>query len=308
MVKLIFKFLLLFILICFFPLLIWLTICPQYTTGYGGSVPDKVRRLESLNSPKIILCGNSNVAFGFNSKLLEENIGMPVVNMGYHAGVGNAVNERLALFNISKGDIVVLSQLSYEDGDDEIANPELALLTFENYFHLLRVFHLKDYPRLIQSFPRYTYKCLYRFLYHKDKVAKNDTVWSKAAFNEYGDIEYARPATKDDIAISPLDRTVGKKSMERIAKFADYCKKRGATLVIAAPPFLKDEKINNLEKNDKFWSDLKIMAKCPVISDNRDYIYDLKYFYDTSNHLTDEGARLRTEQLTKDLKKFLENR
>jgi len=54
----------------------------QYSNSYTASIIDKVNRIESINEPKIILVGNSNAAFGFNSeKLLEiSNFSKRVIN------------------------------------------------------------------------------------------------------------------------------------------------------------------------------------------------------------------------------------
>ena len=69
---------------------------PQYENGYCASLIDKVNRLKSINEPKIVLLGNSNLAFGIDSKMLEESMNMPVVNMGLHGGDGNAFHEEMA--------------------------------------------------------------------------------------------------------------------------------------------------------------------------------------------------------------------
>ena len=54
-------------------------VMPQYRYNYNASLIDKEARLKSLDEPKIVLVGDSNVAFGFNSQMLEEAMGMPVV-------------------------------------------------------------------------------------------------------------------------------------------------------------------------------------------------------------------------------------
>ena len=81
---------------------------PQYENGYCASLIDKVNRLKSINEPKIVLLGNSNLAFGIDSKMLEESMNMPVVNMGLHGGDGNAFHEEMAKINVVSGDIYVL--------------------------------------------------------------------------------------------------------------------------------------------------------------------------------------------------------
>ena len=67
----------------------------QYLNNYQASVIDKIQRLESIKEPKIILVGNSNVAFGINSKMIEDALGMPVVNLGLHGAMGNTFHENM---------------------------------------------------------------------------------------------------------------------------------------------------------------------------------------------------------------------
>ena len=92
-------------------------VMPQYLNNYQAALIDKNERLCSIDGPKIVLVGNSNLAFGIDSRALEEAFGMPVVNMGMHGGLGNAFNEQAAVQNVCKGDIVILSYSNFDDGD-----------------------------------------------------------------------------------------------------------------------------------------------------------------------------------------------
>ena len=68
-----------------------LHLSPQYLGNYQASLIDKVQRLESIHEPKIVLIGDSNLAFGIDSEKIEEAFDMPVVNMGLHGGLGNEI-------------------------------------------------------------------------------------------------------------------------------------------------------------------------------------------------------------------------
>ena len=50
---------------------IWCFVLPQYENGYCASLIDKVSRLESIDDPKIVLLGNSNLSFGIDSSLID---------------------------------------------------------------------------------------------------------------------------------------------------------------------------------------------------------------------------------------------
>ena len=113
-------------------------VMPQYTGNYQASMVDKAARLRSVEGPKIVLIGNSNLAFGMDSQMLEEAFSMPVVNMGLHGGVGNVFNEQAARLNVTPGDIYVVCHSNYDD-TDAIKNPELAWITIENHFELYKL-------------------------------------------------------------------------------------------------------------------------------------------------------------------------
>ena len=106
----------------------------QYLLNYQASILDKIERLKSINEPKIILVGNSNLAFGIDSEKIEQEIGMPVVNLGFHGALGNAFHEDMAKFNIEKGDIVIISHTDYDL--DDISEFDLHWITLEYHKEL----------------------------------------------------------------------------------------------------------------------------------------------------------------------------
>lgn len=80
----------------------------------------------------------------------------------------------------------------------------------------------------------------------------------------------------------------------------------GATVVIAGAPIVCGLPGFDQQEYIEFQKDVEELAECPVISDFTEYIFDKRYFYDTPLHLTNEGARLRTEQLIRDLQGYLD--
>ena len=290
-------------IMCIAPTLsILLFIAPQYTHEYTASFIDKMNRLESIKEPKIVLVSNSNLAFGIQSELIEEELGMPVVNLGFHGGLGNAFHERMPLFNLSKGDIIVIAHLTYAD-DDTIADPELAMLTVENYFHYWKIFRLKDYPRIISILPKYTKKCFVRWR-EKADVPPSSTCYARSAFNKYGDNIFPRDVEAGESAPELRHVSVNDVCMNRINDFYEQCKEKGISVVIAGAPIINGLHGFDADEYIQFQKEVENRAACPVISDFTDYFFDKKYFFASNLHMTNEGARLRTEQLIKDLKKY----
>ncbi len=280
-----------------------LHLSPQYLGNYQASLIDKVQRLESIHEPKIVLIGDSNLAFGIDSEKIEEAFDMPVVNMGLHGGLGNAFHEEMTRLNVTEGDIYIICHCSYSD-DGLLKNSELAWITLENHPSLWKILRKEDYLPMIKSYPVYLKKCIALWL--TDSGNKMDEgVYSRAAFNEYGDIEWADNGQeyvfKDgDIFVPQISDNV----CERLNDLNIYLKERGATLLIAGYPITKNETTPEAELYIKFQKELEEQLDVPVISDFTDYFYPENYFLNTEYHLNTLGKRERTAQLISDLKRY----
>lgn len=99
---------------------------------------------------------------------------------------------------------------------------------------------------------------------------------------------------------------IGDTTVERINKLNEYITSRGATLLVAAYPIGNGELTADPRDYVVFQENLKDRLDCHVISNFTDYMYDYSYFYDTNLHLNSQGAKLRTKQLIKDIKHWLE--
>lgn len=272
---------------------------PQYSYSYTASLIDKVNRLESIDEPKIILVGNSNIPFGMNSEIIEQKTGYKVVDMGLHGGLGNRVQENMAKFNINKGDIVVACYTSY--GYDEIQSTITAYSAVENNLKLYRIFGIKDIIPMVAGFPEYAEKVVRRKISGLGSVEEKG-IYSRAAFNDYGDVSASR--TQNIIKFKPGDLyipSIDDKSIDRINNFGKYCEKLGATFMIAGYPIAYGEFSPSKDEYVEFQRELEQKLEYDIISDFTDYFFDYNMFYDTKFHLTTEGADIRAKQLAEDL-------
>ena len=283
------------------------SLLPQYSQTYDASLVDKVNRLESIRTPKIVLIGNSNLAFGIDSKFLEDEMGMPVVNMGLHGGLGNTFHEEMARLNVTPGDIYVICHSSYND-NDKIGNAELAWITIENHFHLWNLLRFSDIQDMVQSFPVYLKKS-FTLVSAGTGNKKTDSVYARQAFNEYGDIEVERRKNfyngyGDWMKAIP---GVGDVAANRLNALNKYLTEKGATLLIAGYPIRNGSVTANSSQYTLFQEKLSKKLDCPVISNYIDYMFDYRYFYNAHLHLNSEGAKLRTIQLVSDLKHWMQS-
>lgn len=280
-------------------------ILPQYRYAYTASLCDKMDRLMSMEGSKIVLIGDSNLAFGINSEMLEEEFGMPVVNMGLHGSMGNAFHEEMAKANLCEGDIIVVAHTSYAD-QDKITDPVTAWLAVENHPQLWRLIRPKDIPDMYFAFPTYAKKALTLWASKEGNIQDHGTAYSRLAFNEFGDVSFERQTQKYTFTEKSVHvPNVNAVCTDRLNRLNRYVTDRGASLVIAAYPIACGAFTPPEQEYVQFQQNLQAAVDCPVISDYRDYFLEYAYFYDTEYHLTQEGADLRTEQLIRDLKRWM---
>lgn len=188
-------FLAVFVLIASFVLVAFKFAAPQYKNAYTAAIPKKIERLNSIEEPKIILIGNSNLAFGIDSSMLEEKFGMPVVNLGGHGGLGVAFHYNMARSGINEGDIVIICNTEYDK--ISITDKELAWITIENH-DLFSLVPEEDYFDMMKALPKYAIKTVFLWLTGQGNE-KSNTCYSVDCFNEYGDNTFPRPGMRNGI-------------------------------------------------------------------------------------------------------------
>jgi hypothetical protein len=278
----------------------------QYLGSYQASLIDKVERLQSIDEPKIILIGNSNVCFGINSELIEEEFNMPVVDMGLHSGLGNAFHENMVKLGVSGGDIVIICHTDYSD-DDTIFDSDLAWITVELHKELWGVIRPKDMLTMLRAYPTYL-KRAYKLKKNGENgnVASDETCYSRNAFNEYGDIYRRFSDTYEFTAESVSVPSINDICIDRINELNKYINEQGATLLIAGYPIGYGEYTPDKSEYDIFENELREKVDCDVISHFTDYFIPYELFYNTRYHLSEEGAEIRTMQLITDLKNWMD--
>ena len=277
----------------------------QHLGNYQASLLDKVERLQSLDGPKIVLVGNSNLSFGMDSSQLEAAFGMSVVNMGLHGGLGNAFHEEMCRLGVSQGDIVILCHTDYSD-DDTIPDSALAWITLEKHSQLWPLIRAKDVLSMLRAYPDYFKDSLVSKLTGApDNQASDATCYSRSAFNLYGDI-VRRPDdryqfTPDSVEVPQVNDTC----TQRINALDAYLRERGAVLLIAAYPIASGAYTPDVSEYDAFEAELRRKVSCPVISHYRDYLIPYEFFYNSCFHLSEEGADIRTKQLIQDIQNWM---
>jgi hypothetical protein len=275
----------------------------ESSQSYHAAIYDKHARLEKLGSPKIILLGGSNLTFSVDSKMLHDSLGYEVVNMSLHAGYGlhymlNEVKE-----NIGENDIVIaapeydLFLTSSHYGDATTA--ELLFVYpqgagyFDQPFGLIT--HWKPCISISQGMVK-------RFVRNTQK--SNDGVYSRDAFNEYGDdvghlqAESFFANEKHEIRCLEMEN-FNEATLAELSDFASLIKSKKARFFISCPS-LAASVYDSVGANVIFkkLSD----AGLPVISHPDEYVFADTLIYDTRYHLNAQGRESRTKKLIGDLR------
>ena len=194
---------LLAIIVCFLSIVI-----PEYEQEYTAGLIEKVEKLENTKGPKIVLIGNSNLAFGINSEKIEEEMGMPVINMGLHGGLGNVFAEEMAKINVEAGDIYVICHSDYGDDSKEI-DWVLRWVTIEDKPQLWKLVRGQDIPNMLEVFPVYLKRCIALWEEGKGNLAPKEGYYYSEVFNEYGDVAKEREEPRlDDFGVNVEDLTL----------------------------------------------------------------------------------------------------
>ena len=291
------------IVVFIFVVVLCFNMMPQYTESYNASILDKITRLKEINEPKIVLIGNSNLAFGMDSSMIEKEFDMPVVNMGLHGGCGNAFHEEMAKTNVQEGDIYVLCHTNYID--EGIVSPVEVWTVIENHYELWKLLSPEDIPVMVRSYPAYLKHCIDYWETENSNQGRAG-IYERSSINEYGDMAIERHELTYEFGdgnryCPQIDDVTAK----RINELNRYLEERGATLVVAGFPIAKGDFTADEEEYVQFQEQLEEKLDCEVISDFRDYMIDVSLFFDAPWHLNTEGAELRTEQLISDLKVYM---
>lgn len=280
---------------------------PQFADTYDAAAIDKYKLLMNTESPKMIMIAGSNFAFGLDSGKISEEFHMPVVNLGLHAGIKPHFNLEMAGKNIGAGDIIVIG-LEYGEYYEREIDVPTALTTVENYEQLWEFISYVDYPRIFQGYiSNYGILKIDRYL-HGAPPAQG--VYSRASFNEYGDIEYDRPENlRVPSEITPevtFDADeISDNVIREMNRFYEYAREQGAQVYLTYPSLDKLAVMSDERQRKEFAETLDEQIDFPVISDMETYIMDTEFFYNSDYHLNDRGREIRTRNLINDLKKVI---
>jgi len=287
----------------------FLSIKPDPNSFFQGSVL-KLNLLKTTPSPKIVLVGGSNIAFGIDSSLIHEAFGIPVINDGLYAGLSLLPFEELKQF-IGPGDIIIAS-IEYINFTFITGNPQEIADWIEYAPERLNYLSnpLAQIPSTFNiTLQRKFTRQLNYYLYNKS-LEEIRGIYQGNNFNQYGDFtgHLAPGAEPPDLKDSPYPVNPSMEITDYLIHFREFAFSKGAIVYFEAQANRQTNCEATPEKRlVKFYRDLENETGIPVLTNMDELCLPDKYFFDTEYHLNAEGREIRTKRLIENLSAALNN-
>jgi hypothetical protein len=291
--------------------LIFLTIRPDEKHLYQASLI-KANLLANIPAPRVIVFGGSNIAFGIDSKFMERELKIPVINDGLHVGLGVAPLLEMKKY-IQPGDIIVIS-LEYYNFTNKTAffGPPQYLADWVE-MSPNRIWDLQEPIRQMPTLytimlQRKINREIQNYLYGSS-VDVVRGFYTGDQFNEHGDyIGHLgqNTSTQFDIdnSVYPVN-TVGE-GYEFLSSFHQFALSKGAKVFYEAQAHRQTNcDLTGMKTIRAFFTRLSNRTGIPLLTDLDHLCLPDDYFYDTPYHLNEQGRQVRTGRLIESLRSAL---
>ncbi|MBE0643865.1 MAG: hypothetical protein IH600_07270 [Bacteroidetes bacterium] len=281
------------------------------------ALPDKMVRLEKLKSPRIVLIGGSSCSFGFESRIIEERTGRPVVNMGAHAGLGLKYFIDQVRDKIARDDIVVLS-IEYEqlaDGESPAfyGGSLLVPVVVDIDQYAVNDLDVNQWKTILKNIGYYSANKMVGHvetpiaaIFRKQALKKRKWGhYGRMSFNEYGDVR--KELISVGFSVEPsksCDGPLLKPAFEYLIRFDRYLKDMGAHLLVTYPAMQR----SSLVKIAGFASEVDsalIAGGLTIIGKPTMFGVEDKDLFNTMYHLNASGRERHTLRFATLLQKHL---
>lgn len=291
---------------------------PQYSLTYYGELAEMYHKLKTTDGKKVVVLGNSNVAFGVDSalaeKLLKEaGLDYAVCNFGLYGALGTKMMCELAGSQLHDGDIVIFTPELVPQSLSSYFSAEEAWRALDSDMGLYCKFSSETKHSLTGAYFGYVSKKL--SLYQSGEAARGSGVYARSSFDENCDLKnYPRPYNVmpggSDInnPIAFESSFISEDFISYINGFADQVNRKGAQIFYSfAPMNASAVSFSEMQKAGSFYEHLDNALGFRIISNIKDYIMESEWFYDSNYHLNESGMTVRTVQLVNDIKNELGN-
>lgn len=262
----------------------------------------KIDLLRQTPESRLILIGGSNLSFGIDSQMLKDSLALNPINTGIHASIGLQFMMQQNLDYIQEGDIIVLVpeyQQFYNDFAYGAQGEEFVRSVFDVDSRGLKYLNIRQWKNLIVQIPAYA---LTKFKLKEYRGFQVDEIYTKDAFNEFGDVTKHWDLPNEEVAaFSKIPHKLDKQVLKDILKFQTAVEEKQAILYISYPG-IQASSYNNLEQNIKEIDSSLKANQLNVISNPLKYRISDDQIFNSPYHLDKQATKQRSLQLIKDLR------
>lgn len=279
--------------------------------SYLAAILEKDRLLRSTPSPKLILVGGSNLAFGIDSRMMHDSLNVNVVNMGLYAKLGLRYMLAQVKPYIRAGDVVVIvpeyDQFygKYAEGDYTL-NTALLYAPADRIADFIKSYSFVDVvlrPRVEDTRRAFLHVAAAAFK-SEDKYVPHyvDSVYSRYSFNQYGDMTAhlgRRSFPPDSIYVGKLPpaKDFSRAPLDEINDIGDVARSRRAQAYFLFPSYMDRAYNANAAEIAALEQRLAKGMRIPILGGPRDFTFPASWFFDTRFHLNERGRGPRTVKM-----------
>ena len=279
---------------------------------YLAAIIDKETILKNTPSPKIIIIGGSNVAFGFDSSLMKQKVGIPVVNTGLQGGLGIRFAMNFVKPYIKEGDILIISPEYNNILGDLNGGEVLAQLLILYPKGILSISSFNEVWELLKAFPAVHTEAIK--LFFEDKLKNecslcegNTKIYYRSAFNpETGDIttNYVRPKPQEKEQIELIYKVPNPQfsgNIRFLDNFYEYVVSKNAKMYFVYPSLVNHFDDNTKEILQQTEIVLNQELAFPILDSVKDSLFPNDMMFDSPYHLNNQGRIIRSAQISNEL-------
>lgn len=281
-----------------FLLAILYVIVPVSPNHYLQAYKQKCELLDSVPSPRIIFVGGSNLAFGLDSKRIQDSLHFNVINYGLNAGIGlKYMLDDIASY-AQKGDIIIFAPewhqfYTHMYGKEEALSFVLKVKGWDR----LKLLNIPQIITLIKAIPTYLQQNLIpQKITPKAYLASN--------FNQYGD--EVRHWTLENkftshtkLIQANFSQRFGRYFITEVKKLQQQCK------VYIFPPACSQNAFATWQPQITEVSLFLSKNGFPFLVSPKLFAFPEEDIYDSDYHLNKKGVDQRTNLVIEALKPYV---
>lgn len=279
---------------------------PKYITYQAGWIADKYDSLLLLQGPKMVLYGGSSCLHGFNSTLINETFkDFTTYNFGWVFASSPRFLLSLIRSTFKNGDkLMIAAENNWLIWGDKHNFSDRDWQLVEGNYDMLQYANIKLHTEFFDTYTQVTKQ--------KEKMEEKTYEDYIKGINEFGDATYNVANHEESWTDGHTNFAFNKDTLDNRLDWVNEniaeMKEEGIDSYLTFPPY----NINGVlpaystpELRKPYMDAYGQRINCPLITNIEDCFYTGNYYYDTNYHMTLDGAKLRTEQFIKDLKKQL---